>query len=189
MNPEELVKSFHHVVSLVRAAPDPQSGFTALVQYLDPDRKVVARLAKVDIGRDIASVRSQLQKVIKADPPPSTLNAIYFGLFDTEDDEGEDAIGYYVAGAESFDPDEVDTLVNPAWFPEGRYLKSKVLEKLKQAELAALDKELDDLSTLLSYAGQIGLAMLVSKFASEGLFPGLRRVVGFDSGDFEEIDG
>jgi hypothetical protein len=36
----------------------------------------------------------------------------------------------------------------------------------------------------LSYAGQLGTALLVSKFASAGVFAGYRRVVGFDSGDF-----
>ena len=40
---------------------------------------------------------------------------------------------------------------------------------------------------LLAYAGELGAAMIVSRFASEDLFVGLRRVVGFDSGDFAEL--
>ena len=182
-----LERAFDDVVQLAQHAKDPQAALRALVEYLDPDGKVLAPLAKTKIERDIASVRTQLQALLTAEPPPSNLDAIYFGLFDTEDDDGEDAIGYYVSGIKGFRPNDSESLVNPIWFPDERFLTSSTLGKLKQAELAASDEDLGALASALAYAGQLGVVMLISKFASEGLFIGLPRVVGFDSGDFAQL--
>jgi hypothetical protein len=43
----------------------------------------------------------------------------------------DDVVGYYLAGVEGFDPDDVDSLCDPAWWPEGRYLQSMLLQAVK----------------------------------------------------------
>lgn len=96
-------------------------------------------------------------------------------------------IGYYVAAVEGYDPNDPDTLCEPAWWPEGRYLASDALGAVKAAELAAARAGDEDAREFLAYAGQIGVAMLVSKFASLGLFRSACCVVGFDSGDVTEV--
>ena len=68
-----------------------------------------------------------------------------------------------------------------------RYLSSSSLDAMKSAEIAAVESQEDELSALLGYAGQLGAAMIVTRFASNGCFPGLKRVVGFDSGDFAQL--
>ncbi len=181
MKPEEMLD---HVAALARDAADPASGLRQVADFLDPEGKALGKLRKAKIERDVAVIRKQLTEVIAAEPPPPEVTAIYFGLFESEDDDGEEAIGYYVSGVITFDPDSPDSLVNPAWCPEDRYLTSRVLRLLKQAEAAASEDGADDLRSRLSYAGQIGLAMLLSRFASEGLFAAKQRIVGFDSGDF-----
>lgn len=59
----------------------------------------------------VDSIRHQLVKLIEREPPPDSLNAIYFGLFDTPDEEGAVGIGYYIAGVTRFDPENHI----PAW--------------------------------------------------------------------------
>lgn len=87
-----------------------------------------------------------------------------------------------------FDRRADDSLCDPVWWPEGRYLKSAALDAVKQVELAAAEAGDEAMRSLLSYAGQLGAALLVTKFASRGLFAGLPRVVGFDSGDLAVLD-
>ncbi len=126
--------------------------------------------------------------LLQAEPPQPDIQAVYFGLFDAEDDEGNEGIGYYVAGALAFEEDDPDSLVNPAWWPEGRYLDSRALDTVKAAELAVREAGRHDDGDLLGYAGQLGAALLISRFASAGLFPGRQRVVGFDDGDLVKLD-
>ena len=144
-------------------------------------------LANVPIEADVKRVRQQIVTLLRSEPPPSSVKAIYFGLFDAVADDGSQPIGYYLAGVDGFDAADKDCLCNPTWWPEGRYLTSRALDAVKEAEVVARNSGRDNDHALIGYAGQLGAALLISRFASTGLFPGLRRVVGFDSGDIAEI--
>lgn len=139
----------------------------------------VEKLASVSIDEDIQSVRQQLISLLADEPPGFPLAALYFGLFDTVGEDGSEEIGFYLAGVEEFDPDDLDCLCNPAWWPENRYLRSKALAAIKTAELSAGDED----RSFIAYAGQLGAAIVVAKFASANLIPSAVRIVGFDSGD------
>jgi hypothetical protein len=184
----DLAESFHEVVRIAHRAEEPRVAWLSLTSYLQETSKSdLVDLAAVDIQADVEQVRRQLVELIQREPPPPDINALYFGLFDTIDDDGSRDIGYYVAGVEGFDPDTADTLCDPLWWPDGRYLSSAALSCVKNAELASGTRGQREVERLLGYAGQLGAALLVSRFASVGVLPGLRRVVGFDSGDIAEL--
>jgi hypothetical protein len=183
----DLASTFNEVVRLVHDATDPVSGWSSLIGYLENRAGDQLSIPAVSAGEDVRGLREQLEALVKAEPPPADLNAVYFGLFDTTDDGGREGIGYYVAGVEKFDPDDGDSLCSPAWWPEGRYLASAALNSIKEAELSSAAAGKEEVRCLLSYTGQLGAALLVSRFAARGLFLNLTRVVGFDSGDFAEM--
>lgn len=147
-------------------------------------------MADVDVVSDIASVRSQLEALVAAEPPPAGIVAVYFGLFDAVTNEGSECIGYYVAATDAYDADAgfIDISDESPWWPNGRYLVSETLAAIKRAEGAAKEAGRDKAREAIAYSGQLGAAMLVSRFASAGLYPGTRRVVGFDSGDIAPLD-
>jgi hypothetical protein len=184
----DLAMAFNETLQIINSASDAESGWKSLYGYLS--RKVgnpLPDLASVQIARDIEDVHSQIEQLMQSHPLPSNADAIYFGLFDTVNDAGIEGIGYYIAGVSGFDPDDGDSLCDPIWWPEGRYLSSTTLDSVKKAEVAA--NTLGDKNTerFLGYAGQLGTALLISRFASANLAGKFRRVVGFDSGDFAEL--
>ena len=181
----DFAKAFHEVVRIGNSAPAPEPGWAELLRFLESQvaQRTIPSLHNVAIMEDVRSVRSQLESILKAEPPAMALEAVYFGLFDGCDGEGNEGIGFYVAGVEKYDPANPDCLCNPAWWPAERYLRSPALDQLKRAELSATGMA----RSFLAYAGQIGVALLVARFASAGLFPGVKRIVGFDSGDMAEL--
>ncbi len=184
----DLAPTFHDVVKIANSAEDAATGWRLLVGYLeDRGGEVLGELTRVDMQHDVDDVRRQVQGLLASEPPPSDLNAVYFGLFDALDSGDTETIGYYIAGVKAFDPDDGDSLCDPAWWPEERYLTSHALDAIKKVEVSARARGVRDLRALLGYAGQLGAALLVSRFAVAGLFPSHRCVVGFDSGDFAEV--
>src|SRR5687768_261279 len=177
-----LDQTYSAVVRLARSAPTATDGLEALGRHLAKARELRRLLHGVDVDRDVASVRSQLKRLIKAEPPPSRMSGIYFGLFDTVDRKGSEGIGYYVAGAFRRHG-EWGTSEDGPWWPKRRYLRSAVLDAVKHAELVAAKAGRERAREVIAYAGQLGAAIVVSRFASEGLFGRTRRLVGFDSGD------
>lgn len=177
------------LVNLCSDAETPQAGWYSLVSYLSEQSNYeFAELRSVPIEADVQAVRAQLEKLIADEPPPRAVNAIYFGLFDCLDDSGHECIQYYVCGSDRYRVDEPDSLCRPAWWPEGRYLASLALDAIKKTEQWALEKNFSyEFCSFLGYAAELGAAMLISRFASDGLFVGLPRLVGHDSGDVAEI--
>ncbi len=185
----DLSTVFDDVVRIAAGAGDARHGWERLVAYLEVHMEAPAlgALRRTEIDEDVLRVRKQLQRLMAREPSGMKLNALWFGLFDTAIPGGPGGIGYYVAGLERFDPEVPESRCNPAWWPEGRYLRSVALEMIKVTENAAAAANREADRRLLSYGGQLGAALLVSRFASAGLWPELRRVVGFDSGDYAEI--
>ena len=184
----DLESTFNDVLSLAQEANDAGAGWVTLVRYLEEHTgESLRKLADLDIERDVDNVRRQIQELVSSEPPPSDLDAVYFGLFDALDDDAAEVAGYYLAGVKGFDPTDGDSLCDPAWWPEGRYLVSEVLNAVKEAELSASVDGQTNLRAFLGYAGQLGGGLLISKFAAAGLFPGYHYVVGLDEGDFAEI--
>jgi len=184
----DLAQSFDDVVEIAARAKDARSGMTELIRYLSATAgEFIAPLQAVDISEDVSQVSQQLEQLVRTEPPRNTLNAFYFGLFDAVDETGAERLGYYIEGVDRYVPEDPDTLCDPAWWPEGRYLRSHALDAVKMAELAAAQAARPDTKEFLGYAGQLGTALIVTRFAATKLGAGSRCVVGFDSGDVTEI--
>lgn len=183
---DDLASALALVSGVADSAANAQSGWESLIGALArccvPD--TVSKLRRVDIESDVASVGQQLAKLFQQDPPPADIDAFWFGLFDGFDEDGSECIGYYVAGVRGFDPHDEDSVCSPAWSPEEGYLVSSALAAIKQAELDASRRDADDERDWLGYAGQLGAALLVSRFAAAELASERQLVVGFDSGDY-----
>ena len=187
--PVKLEESFHQVLAIAAGCKDAYTGMTELIAYLSwVTGDFVAPLKAVDVGDDVVDVSAQLRELALDQPPPETLNAFYFGLFDTIDEAGVERIGYYVAGVDHYTPENPGSMCAPVWRPEGCYLTSRSLDAIKAAELAAAEADRPDTKNFLGYAGQLGVALIVTRFSAAGLGRTLRCVVGFDSGDVAEID-
>jgi hypothetical protein len=181
----DLEEEFNKVVRLANDAPDPGSAWQALVHLLTPhvSREMLTLLNGVVVEDDVTGIREQIRALLVSEPPPPSLQAFYFGLFDAVSQNGIESIGYYISGVDQYDADDPDCLCDPVWWPQDRYLKSTALDAIKRAELSANGEG----RQVLAYAGQLGAALLVSRFASRGLLEGVRRLVGFDSGDGAEV--
>src|SRR5262245_38450578 len=119
----DLAKSFHRVIEIAEGATTVDDAWASLVKYLHASLQAPRKtsFASVPIDQDVATVRASLKRLLRDEPPLKTIDAFYFGLFDAVDDSGTETIGYYVAGIAGFDPDDADTLCDPAWWPDGRY--------------------------------------------------------------------
>lgn len=159
---------FERAESIARSdapATEAWRDFVALLVRLGCGR--CADLRDVDVCADAASIRSQVLRVLRDEPPPR-MDAFSFGLFDCEERKGAEAIGFYVAGVEGFDPEDADSLCDPAWFPEGRFLESRALTAMKTTENAAPS---EDARETLAYLGRLGAATILVKAAMRGTTP------------------
>jgi len=178
----ELISAYDEVARIGTAFGTAQSCWRDLMTYLSRQADI-GGLSAVAIDEDVCSVGKQLKSLLENYPPDVPLTALYFGLYDGIDENGHEVAGFHVAGIEHFDPKNPESLCHPSWQPKGRYLKSASLDELKLAELAASGEARE----FLSYAGQLGVALIVSRFAAGSLVPDAVRVVGFDSGDYVEF--
>ena len=178
--------TYDHVTRLANEAPSASAGWASLIDYLARrvDHRLLDSLRRVDIEMDVDAVRAQLLDLLADEPPPPALCAVYFALVDDIDENDRPSIGYYVTGFDRFEPDDPEALTNPTWSPEHGCLRSVALRGVKKAELDA--RSLDGM-TLLGYTAPLGAALILSRFASRGLFPRCHRVVGLDSGGLAEI--
>ena len=187
MDCERLAAIFERIAELVRSNDDPRSCWSGVLEITGHSSN--ASLAGLDFPGDVASLVTQLDGVLAAEPIPSETKFLRFGLFDllVGDQEAE---GYYVSGETGTNP---GADMEPVYWPEGRYLKSCVLYRIKanivqirnQSGLAktALPHEYD----ALEYAVMFGAAALLTKFTVRALGIRLPVYVGFDSGDWALI--
>lgn len=184
----KLSEAFDGVVAIAKGAKNVDAGMSDLLAYLAEGAGDFLKVVQsADVAADVETIRRQLITLVQSEPPPDDVDVLYFGLFDAVDQDGNEAIRYYVAGVHGYNSDDPETLCDPKWWPAERYLESETLCAVKAAELSAARGN-EDARELIAYAGQLGVALLVSKFASIGVFSLNRCVVGFDSGDVAEID-
>ena len=176
---------FRMVERIGQDAESPSAGWRAMCDYAAtligaPELESVAML---DVDAEAARIRTRVKELLeKESPPPHGVDTLMFGLFDRCDpDVAHATAGYYVAGIIGYDPKNSDSMCDPAWWPEGRYLDTPV----QKAIMAARSKMNDKQYRVMDYALRFGAAFLVSRFAAEGL--PYRILVSFDDGDFAEV--
>ena len=180
--------AFYAAMTVANTATTAAAGWNSLAELLLQWTGVSVReFTSAEIDQDIQQLQRSLRQTIQEEPIPSEIDALYFGLFDAIDEERNEVIGYYVSGIAHYNPDIPDTMVRSAWWPENRYLESKLLSEIKRAELKARESLDPEVAELLGYASQIGCAALVSRFVVGEMSLGLQTIVGFDSGDYAEL--
>jgi hypothetical protein len=139
---------------------------------------------------ETSEINNWIENVLKNDPIPPKINGLWFGLYNPCNDDGEASADIYIAGNDGFDKDDEDGewAVDPKYFPETRYLKSKILDKIYQI---AYSYE-DGLENTAEYALCFAYGCLITKYLlvkySKSIISSKTKsigvAVGFDSGDF-----
>jgi hypothetical protein len=187
MDCDRLASLFGPIVELVRSNDDPESCWAGVLEITGQTSN--ATLASLEIESDLLALITRARGILAAEPISPEATFLWFGLFDLriQDKEVE---GYYISGWTGINP---DIRRQRAYWPEGRYLTSNVLDSVKseivrianQSRLAK--KELPLEYHMLDYAIMFGAAALLTKFIIRGLAIELPVYVGFDSGDWALI--
>ena len=92
----EPAASYEAVVHVASRSRDAASGWRDLIGLIarEAGAGFAALMQEVDVLADIASVSAQLVRVFQSEPPSANIDTLYFGLFDTMDEEGSE--GYRV---------------------------------------------------------------------------------------------
>ena len=187
---DRLIARFHRIVEAVRSSDEPLSCWSTLLEITgQASNQAVAGL---DVRADIVSLTEQTDRVLRANRLPPEVTFFWFGLCDLLVN-GHEIKGYYLSGYSGTDPDgDSNSLV---YSPESRWLRSNVLESIKDAlkriERTARDagKELPEDYQALDYALMFGAAALLTKFVMVPLNTrSLPVYVGFDSGDWALVN-
>ncbi len=141
------------------------------------------KLAALDATSAGDAASARVQDIVADEPIGRTIKVLYFGLFESESPKSKQpAAGFYLSGVKSFDPDDLDTLCEPAYYPRGRYIRSELLDAVLRAAHAD-----GRAGTFIFYAVLLGAAALLAKRAARDLGKKYRLVVGFDDGDVIEL--
>jgi hypothetical protein len=127
--------------------------------------------------------------VLTREPPPDSIKAYYFGLFERVGKENDKRVvqpRMYISGSEHFDAENSDWACSPTYFPTGRYVVSEVLTGLERIAKDS-EKHYIELSYLLqiSFAG-LAVSHIMHALSADFTLGGRSRrelAVGFDSGD------
>jgi hypothetical protein len=89
----------------------------------------------LDIEDDIENLTTRLKMILAAAPPPPSIRAYWFGVFNTDTEQGP-TCALYVSGAVRYDPDdEMFDWACPSddsYLPADRFLESRVLHEMYQ---------------------------------------------------------
>ncbi len=143
------------------------------------------QLRNLDYHGDVQSLTHWLRQLLSDKPPPDTIKAFWFGLYNPVLDDDNPICQLYISGSTQFGENDLsgDWAVwqEDSYIPEGRYANSDVL-----ATLYRVTEHTD-----AEYITNLGYACLAVCQMCEALPPDLmlgsttRRdvAVGFDSGD------
>lgn len=151
-------------------------------------------LRQLEFAEDAEQLTAWLQNLLQSDPPPPSINGLWFGLYNPSFNDEETSCQMYVGGSEAFDPhsDSNEWACNLTWRPAGGYSNSSVLAELYRAIEPIEENDVNYLGEGFLCHGY--LAWLVTRWCAGPLRPALlgqaqQRVVamGHDSGDFYRI--
>ena len=148
----------------------------------------VERLYELPFEKETEELKVWAQSILQFQPPPPSIQAYYFGLFDSVGKDRNVRPCLYLSGSELFDEREEnqDWACSPSYFPEGRYIISEVLIVLEERARSTAE-HVAELSYLLqmSFAGSaishvmqdLPKELTLGSRLSRGL------AIGFDEGD------
>jgi hypothetical protein len=145
-------------------------------------------LRGLDYEADVVALRSWLEHLFTEEPPPPNVKAFWFGLYQSEDEEGPTYVLYLSGSVEDYTPDSLDwaSWTEETYLPEGRYADSRILQAMFRTVQAEPDAVL-----LAEYMLCLGYACLAIPAIFTSLAPELvlgkaesrTVVIGFDEGD------
>ena len=145
-------------------------------------------LRKLDFSADQKRLHRWLKRLLTKEPPPKAIKAYWFGLFNPVVG-GKTTCGLYVAGAKHFDANDesFEWACDPAYFPDGRYAESQVLDEIYRTVCKAKGSvsSYGEYVLRLGFVGLVAKALATTIEATTWLGTTRSRViaVGFDSGD------
>src|SRR5436190_1435523 len=100
------------VSALAQRDGSPRPAFGAVVDFLEAHTSAAyfRTIRQVPVERDVARLRDEVARILEEEPPPASIAAYYFGLFDATDDAGKEVCGFYIAGVDKLDPEADDFL-------------------------------------------------------------------------------
>jgi hypothetical protein len=173
------------VSRIVRKARRTDKGFAALVEYCQSQcpSKQWSKFATLDAASAAEEVSTRVREILTVERIGRSIGYLFFGLFEAEfPDSDQPAAGFYLSGIKSFDPENLDTLSEPDYFPADRYIRSPLLDAILRA--AHADRRA---GAFIFYALLLGAGALLAKHAVRDLKMKYRLVVGFDDGDVIEV--
>lgn len=165
-----------------------RGGMEALLDYCDKQYrwKGWAKIGELDFDSDVAELEKWLNGVFKKEPPPSSVKAFWFGIFNPVYD-GETTCDTYIAGTSEFDADDesFEWACGPDYLPDGRYAHSKILHRIYQTVNGSPASAMGEYILCLGYTAFAvrELAKRVDKIFWLGKSKQRGLAVGFDSGD------
>jgi hypothetical protein len=180
----DFARFFDDILAIARRARSPSSGWARMCARATTEigAMAIAPLLQLDLGEDARDLRRIVAGIRRREPIPRGVDTLLFGLFDALGEDGQPETGFYVAGVRGFDPADGDSLCEPAWWPDARYIGLDTLDVLHRTALASRNKQHKQ---LLDNTLRLGAAALLGRFSAGRV--GLRIVVAFDDGDFAEI--
>lgn len=170
-----------------------RDGMQSLLAYCNTQYrwKGWAEVGELDFDSDVAELERWLCSVLKKEPPPSSVKAFWFGIFNPLYD-GKTSCDTRIAGASEFDPDDesFEWACDPDYFPQSRYAHSMILHETYQIVSSSPASAMGEYVLCLAYtafavrelAKRIDKELWLGKSKLRGL------AVGFDSGDGVILD-
>lgn len=184
------------MIADVAAHPAPlASGMGPWFDYCEkvaPEQEMLwKQLRKLDFETDAANLTTWLQEVLNQEPPPESINGLWFGLFNPVFDDGNASCQMYIGGASGFDPlsNSNEWVCQLSWRPKGQYSTSQVLDELYRRVDPVAENDVWYLGEPFLCHGY--LALVVSNWCRGPMRTNLLGdatiraiVMGHDSGDF-----
>lgn len=154
-------------------------------------RSIWKQLRTLDFEEDAAMLTKWLDRLLRQEPPPSSINGFWFGLWNPVLDDGQPSCQMYAGGSAAFKPDSDSNewVCQLSWLPEGRYSTSQVLAELYRSVETLTANKVNYLGEAFLCHGY--LALVVSKWCFGpmsvimlGNAPLRAVAMGHDSGDF-----
>lgn len=196
VNSTKMFAQSARLIADVARNPTPlPSGMDRWFSYCEevaPEEKPLwARLRKLDFEKDADNLTRWLKRLVKSEPPPTSINGLWFGLHNPELPDGAPTCQMYVGGSGAFDPrsNSNEWVCELSWMPKGRYSKSQILTDLYRPVEAIMKNQVSYLGEAFLCHGY--LALVVSNWCNGpmraallGNAPVRAVVIGHDSGDF-----
>lgn len=186
----DIAKSFKTVKDVLAVDSTVEEGIESLIDFCAEQSSWDgwAALKALDYKADQTRLQRWVKRVLIKEPPKRTIKAFWFGLYNPII-KGNPSCGMYIAGARQFDPEDTsfEWACGPAYFPSGRYAKSKILDEIYKR----VNEAEGDVPCYGEYVLCLGYSGLAIKHLAKSIAPEIwlgttknRAIaVGFDSGD------